>query len=189
MGFRYRYRTSDHPIQTGGEPELASRIFFLPGRGHQRTRRAGVGQRWDALQRLLRSGRNGELGGLFRRPTAYSVHTWHTWHAPEPAKYAKYVPTMCRGSGRTMRDWMHLQLPIESRSRPEPVLIAKMSGMGEIVENAPNEANFAESTSIVEAQDLAPFCMAFLTILAGFFGDLADQGANRRACGPEKRCF
>ncbi len=29
----------------------------------------------------------------------------------------------------------------------------EMSGMGEIGENAPNEANFAESTSIVEAQD------------------------------------
>jgi hypothetical protein len=28
-----------------------------------------------------------------------------------------------------------------------------MSGMGEIGENAPNEAKFAESTSIVEAQD------------------------------------
>ncbi len=108
-----------------------------------------------------------------------------------------------------MRDWMHLQLPIESRSRPEPVSVAshadpfprlpecitrelgsatisrsdpsrcfqvhgridrlkrpemidphsaqqdgdEMSGMGEIDENAPSEANFAESTSIVEAQD------------------------------------
>ncbi len=29
----------------------------------------------------------------------------------------------------------------------------EMSGMGEIGENAPNEANCAESTSIVEAQD------------------------------------
>ncbi len=28
----------------------------------------------------------------------------------------------------------------------------EMSGMGEIGENTPNEANFAESTSIVEAQ-------------------------------------
>ncbi|MGO9916135.1 MAG: hypothetical protein ACLQIB_15700 [Isosphaeraceae bacterium] len=52
-----------------------------------------------------------------------------------------------------MRDWMHLQLPLESRSRPEPVPIAKMRWTGEIGENAPNEANFAESMSIVEAQD------------------------------------
>ncbi len=30
----------------------------------------------------------------------------------------------------------------------------EMNGTGESGENAPNEANFAESTSIVEAQDL-----------------------------------
>ncbi len=48
-----------------------------------------------------------------------------------------------------MCDWMHLQLPIESRSRPEAVSIAKMSGMSEIGENAPNEANFADSASIL----------------------------------------
>ncbi len=61
------------------------------------------------------------MDGLFRRRTAYSAHTWH---APEPAKYAKYakyVPSMCRGSWRTMRDWMHLstanRIAIPARTR------------------------------------------------------------------------
>jgi len=35
----------------------------------------------------------------------------------------------------------------------------------------------------------APFSSTFLTILAGFFRELGYQGANRRACGPEKRWF
>jgi hypothetical protein len=107
-------------------------------RSRRRLQTRGL-RRQPGRERLLRSGRNGELGGLLQRPTAYSLHTWHTCHAPEPGKYAKYGPSMSRGSWRAMLDGMHLS--------------SAMSGMGEISESAPNEANFAESMSIVEAQD------------------------------------
>ena len=38
-------------------------------------------RRRPGRERLLRSGRNGELDGLFRHQTAFSVHTCHTWYA------------------------------------------------------------------------------------------------------------
>ncbi len=108
-------------------------------------------RRQPGRERLLRSGRIRELDGLFRRLTAYSVHTRHTWHAPAPAKYAKYVPTMCRGSWRTMRDRMHLQLPMESRSRPEPVSIASHADpflhLPECITRAPGSATISRSDS------------------------------------------
>jgi len=34
---------------------------------------------------------------------------------------------------------------------------------------------------------LSPFPATFLLIFAGFFAELARQGANWRECGPEKR--
>jgi len=34
---------------------------------------------------------------------------------------------------------------------------------------------------------LSPFPTTFLMIFAGFFAELAGQGANWRECGPEKR--
>jgi len=36
---------------------------------------------------------------------------------------------------------------------------------------------------------LSPFPTTFLMIFAGFFSEIARQGANWRECGPEKRLF
>jgi hypothetical protein len=54
-------------------------------------------------ERLLRSGRKGELDGLFRPPTAYPADTGHTCLAQERdmyGKYGKYVPGVCRAESK-----------------------------------------------------------------------------------------
>ncbi len=143
-------------------------------------------RRQPGRERLLRSGRNGELDGLFRRLTAYSVHTWHTWHAPEPAKYAKYVATMRRGSWRTVRDWMHLQLPIESRSRPEPVSTAKMSGIGENARTKPISRNRRASWKHKIRFELRKFRRSFADLTRGVaqrWEDSTPRDVARGAAG------
>jgi hypothetical protein len=57
----------------------------------------------------------------------------------------------------------------------------------DLAPSAPGTAKWRSRPS--KKRHLAPFSITFLTILAGFFRELAHQGANWRACGPEKRWF
>jgi hypothetical protein len=57
----------------------------------------------------------------------------------------------------------------------------------DLAPSAPGTAKWRSRPS--KKRHLAPFSITFLTILAGFFRDLAHQGANWRACGPEQRWF
>jgi hypothetical protein len=52
----------------------------------------------------------------------------------------------------------------------------EMSGMGEIGENAPDEANFAESTSIVETQDSISSYGKFRRSFADLTRGVAQRG-------------
>jgi len=60
----------------------------------------------------------------------------------------------------------------------------EMSWMGEIGENAPNEANFAETMSIVEAQDSIQVTATSGDLL-GLDTWVVQRGAARRLTFPE----
>ncbi len=114
-------------------------------------------RRKPGRERFVRSGRDGEFDRLSGRPTAYCAHTVHTWHPPERAHYAKYVPCMCR-AWRPNDDSLSSGDGEDDRLERADVIDAEgVEKHGDeargMRENAPNEANFDEAVSNVEAQE------------------------------------